>query len=148
MFNLIPTKITKDLTFIQGNFTTIGGGNPNSNSSQENNHTLIPNFFVNFKDYMNETLLSYNNNQFYNLLKNLIKVKSWENCDFIFGILENFYDPIGSSELVNEVCDVLKMMISNLYNKSGFEIKLKIKAKENNLSDNIIMENNTQGKLF
>lgn len=142
LYATIHTRIAKDLTYLSGNYMMLNTNNQNTSSNnQENlNSSTIPNYFVNFTEYMNENLTSYNNHQFYKLLKYLIKVKSWENCDLIYGILENFYDPIGSSELVMEVCRVLNQMITPLYRKSGLEINLKIK-KLTDIRDGITYSN-------
>jgi len=133
VYNTIQSKIAKDLTFTPGNYLILNQSSLNSTTSQtENlNNSVIPNYFVNFNEYMNDILSSCNNNQFYRLLKNLVKVRSWENCDFIHNILETNYDPIGSSELVFEVINTLKEMINHLYRISDLENKLKIKKKEN-----------------
>lgn len=141
----IPSKIAKDLTYLSGNYIMFTQSNSSSanNAQTENlNTSTIPNYFVNFNEYINEILISCNNNQFYKLLKNLVKVRAWDSCDLIHGLLENNFDPIGSSELVFEVCEALKEMITPLYKKAGLEIKLKFTKKGNlNLNNNNFISN-------
>jgi hypothetical protein len=132
-YNTIHTRIAKELTFSNGNYLMLTQPSSNSASAQapENSPaSAIPNYFVNFNEYVNDYLNSSNPNQFYQLLRSLVKIRDLKSCDFIHGLLESSFDPIGSSELVGEICKVLREMIAPLYKSAGLERKLKIKNKE------------------
>ncbi len=131
-YNTINARIAKDLSFTSGNYLLLSQQSSNSANAQAIENppvAAIPNYFVNFNEYVNEYLNSANTNQFYQLLKSLVKVRDWESCDFIHGLLESSFDPLGSSELVEEISKALRQMIAPLYKKAGLQPRLKIMKK-------------------
>lgn len=132
-YNTIHSRIAKELTFSSGNYLMLSQSSSTSTSAQalENSPLAsIPNYFVYFNEYVNDYLTSANHNQFYQLLKSLVRVRDWQSCEFVHGFLESAFDPLGSSELVAEICQVLRQLIEPLYKKAGLNRKLKIKKKQ------------------
>ena len=109
------------------------------------------NYFCNFKEIISKAINNINQenknnnfkkskiNQFYLLFEAFIAIKDKKNIIKMYNLVKEFYDPLENIGVIEELCELIKWMISPLV-KSGSNINNNVEQNNENKDENYIRQ--------